>query len=87
MTAVGPLITAVRAQREPVRDPHRYPLDIAGVAQRTSSRSPILLALPGAPIDVLDSARYRPTSYDEPELHRSFVTEPGRDLHHLLAGE
>jgi predicted ATPase len=67
-----------------------HDLTRSGAQFIAATHSPILLALPGARIYALDGAGHRRTTYDElelVELYRSFVTEPGRYLRHLLAGD
>ena len=66
---------------------------IADLASRSSqfliaTHSPILLALPGATIYVLDAGGYHRAAYDELELvhlYRDFLAAPERYLRQLLA--
>jgi predicted ATPase len=53
-----------------------------------ATHSPILMAVPGALILHATAGGLRPVSYDAVEtvaLYRSFLADPGRFLHHLLA--
>jgi len=61
----------------------------AGSQFIVATHSPILLAYPGASIWQIDSSgELQRVSYDDAEpvrLHRDFLANPGRYLHHLLA--
>lgn len=56
-----------------------------------ATHSPILLAYPGATIyQIGHDATLERVDYDDTEavrLHRDFLADPGRYLHHLLAEE
>jgi predicted ATPase len=63
----------------------------AGSQFLVATHSPILLAYPGATIWQIDiEAGLRQVAYDDADpvrLHRGFLADPGRYLHHLLQDE